>query len=630
MNASPLLYPAPRHLELGGQKLDLSAGGIIQLPARPTDSTLRTARHAQALLDPLGQGTWPLAAGTPDRNALTMRLSVGDEVTGHPDGYRLDVDATGVALMADDEAGLFYAVATLGQLLAAGPSVNHLHIEDYPAIRRRGVMLDVSRDRVQTPATLRLLVDELASWKYNELQLYMEHTFAYAGHETVWGDASPLTAEEILELDIYCRDRFVELVPNQNCLGHLHKWLEHPAYAHLAENYPYRPVHVDEHVMHRGQPFWGDVPYSICPTDPEAVEFVLGLLDELLPNFASRTVNIGLDEPFDLAFGRSRAADPDVDPQRLYVEFMKTVHRHLYRRGYTVQMWGDFVAEHPESVPDLPDDVVVVDWGYWSSYPFDERAALHAAAGRRFYLATGTNAWCSIGGSSAETYVHMRTATDAALRHGADGILVTDWGWFQHGTYQQHVVSYFGFFLAAGELWSPVQSRQVDFGRALSALVLGDASGMLGQVLIRLGEVCQGDGPAIVDSSPLYWALREDLDWIASTSALTEADLDKATQALEGARQDLRAASSTRVDGAQILRELLLTVELLQHAVDRTRLAVSQDDNDRSVLRAHLHAGLPGMVGRFDQSWLTRYRPGGLVGTSARLRAMDADYRKAR
>ena len=76
---------------------------------------------------------------------------------------------------------------------------------DWPDLAERGVMLDVSRDKVPTMATLYEIVDRLAEWKVNHLELYAEHTFAYADHELVWQDASPLTAAEIRELDAYCR-----------------------------------------------------------------------------------------------------------------------------------------------------------------------------------------------------------------------------------------------------------------------------------------------------------------------------------------------------------------------------------------------------------------------------------------
>ena len=35
----------------------------------------------------------------------------------------------------------------------------------------------------------------------------------------VWKESSPLTPEEIIELDKYCKEKFVELVPNQQVLG---------------------------------------------------------------------------------------------------------------------------------------------------------------------------------------------------------------------------------------------------------------------------------------------------------------------------------------------------------------------------------------------------------------------------
>ncbi len=68
----------------------------------------------------------------------------------------------------------------------------------------------------------------------NQFQLYSEHTFAYKNHAEVHAKASPFTAAEIRELDAFCRERYVELVPNQNCLGHMNRWLKHERYRSLA------------------------------------------------------------------------------------------------------------------------------------------------------------------------------------------------------------------------------------------------------------------------------------------------------------------------------------------------------------------------------------------------------------
>jgi len=96
-------------------------------------------------------------------------------------------------------------------------------------------MLDVSRCKVPTMDTLYSLIDLLAQLRINELQLYIEHTFAFEKHDAVWKDSSPFSGREIQLIDQYCKDRFIELVPNLNSFGHFERWLRHDQYKHLAE-----------------------------------------------------------------------------------------------------------------------------------------------------------------------------------------------------------------------------------------------------------------------------------------------------------------------------------------------------------------------------------------------------------
>ena len=139
-------------------------------------------------------------------------------------------------IAAGEPRGLLHGVRSFAQLLRErAPCLPCLEVRDAPDLPRRGFMLDVSRDRVPTEASLCALVEQLAALKLNVLQLYTEHTFAYPGHEAVWRDASPLTPEEIVRLDAFCAERGVELVPNQNGFGHMERWLRHPAYRALGE-----------------------------------------------------------------------------------------------------------------------------------------------------------------------------------------------------------------------------------------------------------------------------------------------------------------------------------------------------------------------------------------------------------
>src|SRR5689334_2615257 len=63
---------------------------------------------------------------------------------------------------------------------------------------------------------------------------YLEHTFAYAGHDEVWRDASAYTPEELRALDDFAASVGIELTGQQNCLGHMERWLKHETYRPLA------------------------------------------------------------------------------------------------------------------------------------------------------------------------------------------------------------------------------------------------------------------------------------------------------------------------------------------------------------------------------------------------------------
>ena len=65
-------------------------------------------------------------------------------------------------------------------MIASLYSVQFLLSVYAPVLPVRGYMLDISRDKVPTMETLFALVDSLAALRYNQLQFYTEHTFAFA------------------------------------------------------------------------------------------------------------------------------------------------------------------------------------------------------------------------------------------------------------------------------------------------------------------------------------------------------------------------------------------------------------------------------------------------------------------
>ncbi len=235
------------------------------------------------------------------------------------EGYELHISESGVRIAAPDRDGLRYGAALLEQIRRqCGDELPMLRVRDWPDFSVRGYMLDISRDRVPTQASLLELVDTLAALRINQLQLYTEHTFAYAEHERVWRDASPLTPDEVRELDARCAAHGIELVPNQNSFGHMERWLRHPEYRQLAE-----------------QP-GAARPSCLAPTN-ESAAFMRSLYAELLPCFRSRSLNIGCDETFELGRDRSRAECESRGKGRVYYDYLMRLVRGLHAEGQSVQ-----------------------------------------------------------------------------------------------------------------------------------------------------------------------------------------------------------------------------------------------------------------------------------------------------
>lgn len=617
------LLPAPRSITADeGESLTLQPDGLLLIDAPDASKILFTAQRLQGALASHAGVAYEIAAATsesPD-GAIALRI---DPEHAHSQGYVLTVREHGAEIRAKTPQGLFYGVSTLVQILEqAGSELPRFTVTDWPDHHARGVMLDVSRDKVPTMETVYALVDKLASWKLNEVQLYTEHTFAYHQHKDVWEEASPFTGEEILELDAYCRERFVELVPNQNSFGHMHRWLKHKQYADLAE------VEGDFETP------WGTMPgpFSLTPQEPGSIQLVASLYDELLPHFTSKQLNVGADETFDLGQGRSREAVAERGVGRVYLDFLTEIYREVTRRGYTMQFWGDIIEQHPELIAELPKDAIALGWGYEAGHDFATLCSRYAAAGVEFYTCPGTSAWCTIAGRTTNALDNLLNAAENGVAHGAKGYLITDWG--DRGHWQQLPVSYLGLGAGAAYSWALEANRDLDIAQTISLHAFSDPSGSLGRVAYDLGEVYKALGLMIPNASPLFWVLGFTFEELATTDekslagrlagglrTITQEAVQDTLAAIDAAITPLGESTSTAADAEVVRAEFEFTARFLRHAAQRLELFLD-DSEDRTELASDLE----GLLEEYRSRWLARNRPGGLADSVGRLEALRVDY----
>jgi len=481
------------------------------------------------------------------------------------EGYLLNITATGIQIDYREPAGLRAATATLQQLIRQfGRRLPCMNIRDWPDFARRGVMLDISRGRVPKLETLLDLAEKLAALKVNELQLYTEHTFAYRRYKSVWQSWGALTAKEIRALDTHCRVLGIDLVPNQNSFGHLRYFLEQPQLRKLAEIHePYEAETRD--FLRR--------PTTLAPNHPGTLPFLRGLYDELLPNFSSQFFNVGCDETWDLGKGQSKKLCATKGKDRVYVDFLKKIHREVSGRGKTMMFWGDIILKYPQLIRELPKDAIALNWGYEANHPFAKEAAQFAKAKIPFYVCPGTSTWQTIIGKHENALANLRTAAKVGKKYGAIGFLNTDWG--DGGHPQPLAVSWPMLAAGAALAWNVTALDETTLINVLNRDVFEDASGNATKVALNLGTAHKKLGVKAINETPLGTVIaapkpedrelfcRNGLKWFAK---IPRKNIFATLAEIKTNRRQLRRAKANSDVGAVLVLELDLAARMAEQS----------------------------------------------------------------
>ncbi|HLI53274.1 MAG TPA: glycoside hydrolase family 20 zincin-like fold domain-containing protein [Acidimicrobiales bacterium] len=532
-------------------------------------------------------------------------------------GYRLNIAADGVRLEAADPPGEFYARRTLAQLRTLHPDgqLPVGTVEDWPDLPVRGAMVDVSRCRVPTLERLLELVERLANLKVNHLELYMEHTFAYEGHREVWAAADPFDADDMARLQSFCAERFVELVPNQNTLGHMERWLLHERYSPLGI---LRGVGANA----IGLP----VPAStLDPAHPGSARLAADLVSQLSAAVPAGRFHAGLDEPWDLP--SSRVSE--------WAGWVEGLRRLPALEGRELLVWADMLAAHPEMVESLPAETTLCEWGYDAGHPFADRLDSLGRAGHAVWLCPGTSSWISFAGRVDNAVTNCREAASAAAG-GAAGLLVTDWGDFGH--HQAEAVSDVGFAAAAAFSWCLESNRDLDapaIGRLLDihSFRPDPRSGgrSVGSALVALGNAYRAVpcGLPNVSALTLHLYFPQLPVGSAVTFGLQAEHLDAAEEAVSAARRHLERAVPASPYGRRATAELGVTANFLDIAIADARARLDAGGHLAGVpatVRNSLAERLRAVIQDYRATWPARSRPGGLEESCAWLEHLLGCY----
>ena len=209
-----------------------------------------------------------------------------------------------------------------------------------------------SRVEVMTMKALRGLAEQLADIGCNAIVMEYEQSYPYDKHATISGRYA-YTRKEVAEFVAYCGSLGIEVIPLQQCFGHIEYILRHTRYNHLAEEIK-------------------DVS-QLCPLkSEEAYRLFEELFLDMISLHPGRFFHIGGDETYLLGHC-SQCADKVAKEgkSRLFVDYMKGICDIVIKHGKIPVMWADIVLNNPDAVHELPAQTRFVDWNYgWSNKHF--------------------------------------------------------------------------------------------------------------------------------------------------------------------------------------------------------------------------------------------------------------------
>ena len=323
------------------------------------------------------------------------------------EAYHLRVKANKIEVNGSADAGLYYALQTLSQLVidtSGNTYIPEVEIDDYPAFAYRGVMMDFSHGALLTENEIKKQIDFLSRWKVNQYYFYNEISIEMKGYPLMNYNAC-YSQEQIKRIIAYGRERHIDVIPFVNFYSHLHELLRVEKYASLGI---------------------GRYGHDLNPDNPEVQILLKDWIKQYADLFPSPFIHIGFDETWETE--RLVIANPKIKPKELYIKQLSFVTNTLRKYGKTVMAWTDITHNYPEIALSFPKDLIPVIWEY-SDQPGSVLKWLKPIqkTGLPFFIQSAVDNWGNVYVAANYTFDNIDVCLKASREEKAIGYITSVW-----------------------------------------------------------------------------------------------------------------------------------------------------------------------------------------------------------
>ena len=420
--ADPAVFPKPRSIRILAENLKLGEAVFILLPGQPSTGDLLLARLLTAELSDrygvalqtkrvsaLPAGDSFILMGTPTNPLVKQYIARHAHPPPLREGYVLEVNQRSAVVAGTDDAGAFYGLQSLRQLIerpSEGAVIHGAKIRDWPFMPFRAIKLYLPGHE-NIAYFKRFVRDVMALYKYNKLILEMNAAMRLDRHPELnagWiefakdlkytrrerssgpghqlqdsanadtADGEVLEKEEVADLVRYVRQFHIDVIPEIPSLTHSYYLLtRHRDLAEIQD---------------------AEWPDTYCPSAPKVYDLLFDVLDEYIEVMKPSMVHIGHDE-WRMPLGVCQRC-AGKDPTELYAADVKRIYSHLRSKGIGTAIYGDHLLEalrgrksrqndnpdgQPYDMPGalsamqvkelIPKDILIFNW-FWDSRADEE------------------------------------------------------------------------------------------------------------------------------------------------------------------------------------------------------------------------------------------------------------------
>jgi len=284
-------------------------------------------------------------------------------------------------------------------------------------------------------------------------------------------------------------------------------------------------------------------------------------------------------------------------------------------------LWGDITNQYPELIPQLPKDIIALEWGYEKNHPFEKHCKNYFECKIPFYVCPGTSSWNSFSGRTDNMKGNMLNAAINGKRYGAEGFLITDWG--DNGYWQHLPFSYPGFVYGASLSWNVEKNKDVDIASYIDKFILFDNNNISGRLIMDFGNYYSMEKRDLSNRTNVFSILcseNDDFKWVDGIDTGTLYEIKKYTDEL---MNNLKFSDIKCNDSELLYKEFKSAAQFIKVSADIGIVKIHiKEKHEKDAYKDIIISIIDEMrmlIVEYKEIWLARNRMGGLEKSIYRL-----------